>query len=168
MSVPTIEEVMPLSGTGTDAVMTAVRKILDRGDVLNLKVSAGESAVRFDRVASPEEAAAKQQLTYHDVVRAKPMEEYVPDDGVDPYQQLFEAFEVLEDAGFQPLIILSGRPLSELRKWLSKMSRKAKTVFGVRVRVEEGIPEDNLILCGSDGTDEGPDSVRFSVKVTMP
>jgi hypothetical protein len=169
VSAQTIEEVVPLNGTGTDAIMTAVRKVLDRGDATAIYVSAGDSAIRYDRVATDEEAEQKSQLTYHAVLRTKPMEEYVPDEDLDPYKQMFEMFSMLEDAGFQPLVLLSGRPVPKLRKWLDLMSRRSKTVFGVRVHVEESIPEDCLILCGSDGAkDAGPESVRFSVKVTLP
>lgn len=169
MNPVTVEEVVPLQGTGTDAIMMAVRKVLDRGDATNIRVSAGDSVIRFERVATPEEAEQKSQLSYHAVLRTRPMEELVPDDEVDPYKQMFEMFAMLEDAGFQPLVLLSGRPMSKLRKWLDLMSRRAKTVFGVRVLVEENIPEDCLILCGSDGSkDTGPEAVRFSVKVTLP
>lgn len=169
MSFPSVEDVMPLSGTGTEAVVMAIRKLLGRGDVMSLEVTATDSAVRYKRYATAEEAEAKASLTYHDVVRARPMEELdVSTEELTPYQQMFEMFGVLEDAGYAPILLLSGRPLPKLREWLDLMSRKAKTVFGVRVLVEENIPEDNLILCGSDGADEGPESVQFSVKVTLP
>jgi hypothetical protein len=169
--IPSVAEVLSLQGTGTEAVMGAVAKVLSRGDVLSLTVTAGDGALRYSRKATAEEAEAQEGITYHDVVRARPLEEYYPDEEegqVDPYQQLFEMFAVLDDAGFVPIVLLSGRPLHKLRPWLSRMSRKTKKIFGVRVVVEEGIPEDNLILCGSEGPDEGPDSVQFSVKVTLP
>jgi hypothetical protein len=170
MSMVTIEEVVPLSGRGTDAVMTAVKKILNRGDVTALTVTAGDDVIRFSRVATQEEAEAKQDLSYHDVVRANKMEEYVPDSqDVDPHRQMFEMFEIIDDAGFVPIILLSGCPLHKLRDWLDLMSRKAKAVYGVRVLVDENIPDDCLILCGSETNDsDGPESVRFSVKVALP
>lgn len=171
VKIPSVAEVLPLQGTGTAAVLSAVTKVLGRGDVLSLTVTAGDSALRYIRRATPEEAEAQSGLTYHDVVRARTLEEYFPDEEegpVDPYQQIFEMFAVLEDAGFVPIVLLSGRPLPELRKWVTRMSRKSKRIFGVRVVVDEGIPEDNLILCGSEGSDEGPESVQFSVKVTLP
>ena len=168
--IPSVAEVLPLQGTGTDAVMNAVAKVLSRGDVLSLTVTAGDAALRYSRRATSEEAEAQAGLSYHDIVRSRPLEEYTPAEGeqIDPYHQLFEMFAVLDDAGFVPIVILSGRPMHELRGWVSRMSRKSKRIFGVRVVVEEGIPEDNLILCGSDGSDEGPESVQYSVKVTLP
>ena len=168
MSIPSVEEVVALNSTGTEAVISAVRQVLGRGDVLDLSINAGDALIRFRRIATEEEIAQQSELSYHDVVRARPMEEYIPEEEIDPYRQLFEMFEMLEDAGVRPSIILSGRPVPKLREWVDRMSRKSKTLFGLRILVEEDIPEDNLILCGTDGEGDGPEAVRYSVKATMP
>lgn len=164
----TVSESVPLHGTSTEDVVESVRKVMKKAGVVSFHVNAADGTISFKRIATEEEEAAAEKMSYHDIVRSRPMEEYIPPNGSTAYTQLFEMFEVIEDAGFVPTVLLSGRPLHELRKWLGKMSRKAKSVYGIKVLVEDSLPDDNLILCASESTDTRPDAVQFSVKMSLP
>jgi len=167
-NLPTVEDSVPLSGTDTEAVLAAIKQALDKGSVLSLTVKASEPAIRFQRIATPEEAEAKSQLSYHDIIRSKPMEEYSYSNELSPYEQIFDMFSIVEDAGFVPAVMISGRNVIELRKWLKRLPRRAKTVYGATLIISDQIPEDNLILCGCREYNIDPESIEFSVKMTLP
>ena len=166
--VITVEDSLPLMGTDTRAILSTVQQVLEHPGVTRLMIAAGEPEVKFERVATPEEIETRSKVTYHDVIRNTQMEEYTPpEEDSSPYLQLFEMFDIIDDAGFVPMVILSGRSVPRLRKWIN-ISRKADKLYGVKLVISPDIPDDNLIVCGGDTYVADPNNVRYSVKVALP
>jgi hypothetical protein len=101
------------------------------------------------------------------------MEEYDGYENGEPrpaYEQLFDMFDMLADAGYSPSHILVGCGMINLRKWIPKLSRKSTTIFGVPL-VFSGyqMEEDVLVVCGAKIPDAATAAdIGYAIKVTLP
>ena len=166
-----IKDAIPLQTKSLDSIINTVKYVMGQPNVVRFVVDARKDTLDFWRVASPEEAAEKA-VSFRDVLRTVSMEEYIPtseDDQTEigSFQQLFEMFEMVADAGCSPSHILSGCPVLELRKWIS-ISRKSTTLYGVPLMLESSLEEDVLIICGAKEANATAADIKYAVKVTMP
>ncbi len=95
------------------------------------------------------------------------MEEYVQEREISAHAQLFEMFDMLEDAGCFPVFILSGRSPANLRKWIP-FPRRSTQLAGIPIILDPDLMEDCLLICGSKVRDAEPIDVTYVVKMTLP
>ena len=161
-----IKEPFPLADKSTESVVQLVRTILSRGGIVKFSVDARKDVIDCWRLVSPEEAS-ELSMTYEDALGDVIMEEFVPEDHHSSLEQLFGMFEIIEDAGYLPTQIISGRNAVKLREWLPMLSRKAKSLFGVPLIFGEGLPDDALVVCGSMDWGSTAEDIKYAVKVTL-
>lgn len=166
-----IKEVFPLPDKqSVELIAASVTQILQKaGNVVRLVVDARKDNIEYWRVVSEEEAKEKS-ISFHDAFRQIEMEEYDPMlDGEEKtsHVQLFEMFEIIEDAGLFPSHIVTGRPVPRLRTWLP-LSRKAQTIYGVSLHIDGTMEEDVLMVCGSPEREATVADIQYAVKVTLP
>lgn len=168
MSSPTlIKESLPLMDKSSSSIVHVVQEILKQPDVVRFVVDARENAVNFWRVASEEEAA-ERTMTFRDALRKVQMEEYSPPPGEkSSFEQVFDVFEMIEDAGCLPSHVLSGRGLVELRSWIP-VSRRARMLYGVPLLLQADLENDVLVFCGAKTSEATPSDIVYAVKVTIP
>lgn len=163
-----LKDKIPLSGTDEDSILKTISLILKNANVVRINVDAGTGMVDFWRYPSGEES---EDIDVKNPFRARlkevAMEEYAPEEGLTSHQQLFEMCEMLEDAGCYPVFILTGRTLSNLRKWIP-FPRKSKRIAGIPIILEPDQMEDTLLVCGSSVRDAEPVDVSYVVKMTLP
>lgn len=166
-----IKEVMPLADKGSvDAITAVVNTVLKQPGIVRLVIDARQDNLEFWRGVSEDEASEKS-ISQHDMLRQVDMEEYDQylEDGDPPkssYHQMFEIFEMVEDAGCSPNYILTGGSMADIRKWIP-ISRKTKTMFGIPVIFEGTLEDDVLIVCGSRTKEATSADIEYAVKVTM-
>ena len=166
-----VKEPIPISSKDTETVLMVVKNALSQPGVVKFTVDARKDFIDFWRVAS-EEAAAEMGVSFSEALSRVEMEEYDPYDTDEvgektSYQQVFEMFEMIEDAGCAPSHVLSGCGPIDLRKWIP-ISRRSKALFGVPVHFVDEIEHDVLVICGAKETDPTAAEIQYAVKVTLP
>ena len=164
-----IKEAVPFSDKSSEGVLGLVRSIIEQPGVVRFELDARRDSVSYWRAVSPEEAS-ERSISFRDALRNVPMEEYDPrpNDGDDPssFEQLFEMFEMIEDAGCVPTHILIGATLPEFRQWLP-IRRRSKSAFGVPILQDVSLEKDVLVVCGAEDWNATPMDITFAVKVTL-
>lgn len=166
-----IKEVLPLPDKESiDVVMTAVKKVLQQPGIVRMVMDARKDNLEYWRAVSDDEAAEKS-ISYYDMLRQVAMEEYDQyleegDPEKTPFEQMFEMFEMVEDAGCTPNFILSGAGPIGIRKWLP-MSRKGKSLFGIPLFFEGTLEQDVLVICSSRAKEATAADIEYAVKVTL-
>ena len=165
-----IPESLPLESRSEEAILAAVKNVVSQPGVVRFQVDAAEDAIKYWRLMSQDEADSFG-ISFDAALAVVDMEEYDPyseeDESPRPsYVQLFEMFEMVEEAGFIPSFILTGRPIQKLRKWIP-FSRKAKRIYGIPLHFVETIEEDVLVVCGSPYADADITDLKYAVKVTL-
>jgi len=173
-----IKEVHPLANKeSVDGIVSVVRSILKQPGIVRLVVDARKDNIDYWRAVSDDEAGEKS-ISIHDALRQTTMEEYNPyqdnndgdgKPGTDklPFEQLFDMFEMIEDAGCVPSHIVFGGGPVQLRKWID-ISRKAKMIFGVPITFDAQVESDVLIVCGSTEREATAADMEYAVKLTLP
>jgi len=163
-----IKDKIPLVGMDEESIQKAVSMVLKNANVIKFSVDSRTSTVDFWRMPNEQDS---ELLEVAHPFRAKlkevQMEEYVPEPTLSSHEQLFEMFEMLEDAGCFPVFILSGRTYVNLRKWIS-FPRKSTRLAGIPITIDPDLPEDNLLICGAKTKDAEPIDVLYVVKMTLP
>lgn len=168
MSVVLIKDKIPLAGTDTDSILTAVGMVLKHSGVVRFNVDARTSMIDFWRMpASEEEEALEIASPFREKLKEVQMEEYVPENNISSHEQLFEMFEMIEDAGCFPVFLLSGRILVELRKWIS-FPRRSSSLAGIPIIMNPDLMEDTILVCGAKTREAEPVDVAYVVKMTLP
>lgn len=166
-----VKEPIPISSKDTETILMVVKHALSQPGLVKFTVDARKNFIDFWRVAS-EEAAAELGVSFGEALSRVDMEEYDPYDTdkvgeKTSFQQVFEMFEMIEDAGCLPSHVLSGCSPLDLRKWLP-LSRKSKSVCGVPLHFVGELEHDVLIVCGSKEVDATASDIQYAVKVTLP
>lgn len=160
-----IKELLPVVDmNSTDAILASLKKIFQENGVVRLVIDSRHDNIEYWRVVTDSEAAEKA-ISFHDALRQVSMEEYTAVDKT-PFEQVFEIFEMITDAGCTPSHIVSGATAVDLRKWIP-ISHKAKTMLGIPILFEGGLAEDVLVFCGSRAIEATAADVEYAVKVTI-
>lgn len=161
-----IKDKLPLVATDVEAIQQAVGMVLKTANVIKVSIDARTKMVDFWRIPNEQESESIEVAhPFRIKLKEVQMEEYDVD--LSPHEQLFEMFDMLEDAGCYPVFILTGRTLPNLRKWI-KFPRKSSRMAGIPVTVDPDLPEDNLLVCGAPIRDAEPIDVEYVVKFTLP
>lgn len=166
-----IKEALPLPDKeSVEVVLVAVKKVLHQPGIVRVVIDARKDNLEFWRVVSDDEAAEKS-ISNHDMLRQVAMEEYDQylEEGEaekNPLKQMFEMFEMVEDAGCTPNFILSGAGPVALREWLP-LSRKGKSLFGIPLFYESTLEDDVLVICSSRVKEATAADIEYAVKVTL-
>lgn len=163
-----IKDKIPLVAMDEETILAAVGIVLKNANVVRFNVDSRTGMIDFWRIPN-EQDAETVEVTHPFRVKLKEvqMEEYTPERELSNHEQLFEMFEMIEDAGCFPVFILSGRTHVNLRKWIP-FPRRSTSLAGIPIRVEPDLMEDVLLVCGAKVRDAEPVDVSYVVKMTLP
>lgn len=163
-----IKDKLPLSGLDAESIQQTVGLVLKTADLIKFTVDSRTSMIDFWRLPGKEDAELLEvRYPFRQPLKEVEMEEYVPPENTTSHEQLFEMFDMIEDAGCFPVFILVGCPLPELRKWLP-FPRKSKTLAGIPLLVEPELESDVLLVCGAKTREAEAIDITFAVKLTLP
>ena len=160
-----LKDSLPFRDKSTNGILQLMQQALSMNGVVRLVVDARNDEVLLWRLASKEELEARD-VTFSSILRAVDMEEYVPEEGKSSFEQMFEVFDIIADAGRSPTHILSGASIPRLRTWIP-VSRKGTSMYGLPLVLGNGLEEDVLIVCGAKSPDATPEDVSYAVKITI-
>lgn len=160
-----IKDSLPLLDKSTEGILRTINAALQEPNIVRIVVDAREDVLSLWRLGTDEEKA-ERQMNFADILRSVGMEEYLPEKDKNPFEQMFEVFEILTDAGVSPSHILAGAPVPELRKWLP-VSRKGLSMYGLPLLIGNGLEKDVLVVCGTKVPGGSPEDVSYAVKLTI-
>lgn len=166
MSLNLIKDKIPLSGTGSEAIVATITKVLKIDNIVKLAIDARTGMVDFWRVPSEEEKQ-EEINPFRGVLKQVTMEEYSPEEEESGERQFLSMCEIIEDAGSYPVFILTGREFSKLRKWVN-FPRRSKQIAGIPILLNPDVVEDVILICGAKSKDADPIDTDFIVKMTLP
>jgi hypothetical protein len=100
-------------------------------------------------------------------IRGNQIHEYSPkDENLSSAEQFLDMFRQVSDEGLEISFIVCGN-LVRLSSWIRIPLRNPK-LFGVNVVQIGNIPDDVVLVCGSEWKEAEPEDITFSVKGTLP
>jgi len=162
-----VKDKIVLSGTDDESILSTISKVLKFGNVVRFNVDARTEMVDFWRKPTDDEIEEELANPFRGVLKQVQMEEYVPEEDEGGERQFFSMCEVLEDAGCYPVFLLTGRPITELRKWIA-FPRRSTHIAGVPILPNPDLSDDVVLLCGAKVKDAEPVDVSFILKMTLP
>lgn len=168
MSSSLVKDKMLLSGLDEESILQTVAKILKLGSIVRLNIDARTEVVDFWKVSSKDISEEDQAHPFRAVLKQVTMEEYTPDPKESAERQLLSMCEIIEDANYYPVFLLTGMELSQLRKQWISFPRRSTQIAGISIVQEPDITEDVLLLCGARTREAEPIDITFVVKMTLP
>jgi hypothetical protein len=159
-----IKEQIPYTGKGPDAVAAAVEKVLrENPTAQKLTVEAVERVILLEKLL-PEAEAKDLLISWHDVVRQRPMDEYPVDRKLSPHVHLANMIDILARSGLEPAQVLVG-DRNLFQDWLGvRVSPIHPSVFGTPLTVVSQLPTDIFVICGAHAREADPSEIEYSVK----
>ena len=166
-----LKEKVPYTGKGIEELLGFLRRTLTSPDnkfTQKITLEVGVPFIRFEKLIPEAQIPDVPQISLHDAVRSKPMEEYRPEDRETPMHQLWGMFDIVQAEGLEVSHILVGDK-HVFQSWLKvRIPVTRLTIFGVPLRVVTELPGDIFLVCGASVKDGEPDDIQFSVKGTCP
>jgi hypothetical protein len=161
---------LPYTGKGFDMLGETV-KAIGKAHPYAQKIGpleAGKGYIQIEELVPEQEVEGRLPLSVHDAARKTRMEEFDLDPSKNGFQSLFEMFNILQEEGLFPGYVMVGNK-ANFQKWLGvRISVTKLFLFGIPVVMQEEIPDDVFLLCGTDQKDPEPDDIKFSLKATLP
>lgn len=161
---------VPYAGKGFDTLGETI-KAIGKAHPFAQKIGpleVGKGFIPVEELVPEAQAGERLPLTVHDVARRTRMEELSIDGSKSSFQALYEMFNIIQEEGLFPGYFLVGDK-TRFQKWLGiRISISKMFMFGVPVLIQQEIPEDVFLLCGTDTKDPEPEDVKFSIKATLP
>lgn len=156
-------ERVPYVGSGVSSLIAQVGAILRTEQAAQRVIlDVTKSYIHVERLVKGVADQDEEQERYDNVLRTCPMNEYAPDAKLAPYEYLFKLFKQVTDEDLEVTHVLVGS-LQMLHKWVALSTRSPK-LYGVRVKQLRNIPDDVIIICGSEWLEAEPEDVRYTVK----
>lgn len=165
-----LKDKIPYFGKGVDELIGALRRVLTENKYTQkIVLEVGVPHIYIEKLVPEAEAqnAETVKVSLHDVIRNRPLEEYVPETELTPAQQLWEVFGMVQAEGFEVSNIVAGSR-QKFQKWLGvRIPQTELKVFGTPFEVNGDLPEDVYIVCGAPNRVAEPDEITFCVKGTV-
>lgn len=165
-----LKDKIPYHGKGVDELMGALRRVLTENKYTQkIVLEVGVPHIYIEKLVPEAEAQTQEtvKVSLHDVIRNRSLEEYVPEEDVAPFQQLWEVFAMIQKDGFEVCNIVAGSR-QKFQKWLSvRIPQTDMRVFGIPFEVLGELPDDVYIVCGAKDRTGEPDDIQFCVKGTV-
>jgi hypothetical protein len=152
-------------------LLRSIEQILQGGGVQKLLLKVGDP-IRVTRAIKDEGTsdAAPQELQMDDVLEVAlnvPMEEFLPETGISPYEYIFQGFvrlgaKQIDGVRLLPRMFIT-KQMGPLMKWLRVKS--LTDICGVEVQEHKEMPENSLLFVGANATEV--DEIRFSLKMVI-
>ncbi len=162
-----VKEPIPYSGKGPDAVAEAVGRVLrENPTAQKLTIEAVERVILLEKLL-PEAEAKDLLISWHDIVRQRPMDEYPLEGEASVFVHLAAMVDILSRSGLEPAQILVG-DRNIFQKWLGlRISPIHPSVFGIPLTVIQELPSDIFVLCGARSREADAADIEYSLKGTI-
>lgn len=162
-------EFVPLKGKGIENLLlllkTVYEKLRSAGSYPQKFVAEVGKPLRVDYLQAASEMM-EPPLTFHMVVRQRPIDEYAAEKAESAWQQLYHMFRQVGENGMYANYLIVGNK-ERLRRWVG-MKVKDNRVFGIEVIIDGELPDDVVLVCGTEEREAlGPDDIRYTVKGVM-
>ncbi len=165
-----IKDKIPYHGKGLDELTMALRKVLtDNKYAQKIVLEVGVPHIYIEKLVPQEEAQDHEavKVSMRDILRNRKLEEYILEDELTPFQQLWEIYSMIQKEGFEVCNIVAGDRL-KFQKWLGvRIPQNDLKVFGVPFEVGGDLPSDVFVVCGARTRDVDPDDIEFCIKGTL-
>jgi hypothetical protein len=163
-----------------DGVVDALREIILKGNVTGISVKNGEPII-YERFV-PEGAEIAPEDSTHgfaelkplDILRNVQMDEFDESDygmeHLDGPSRLMWMFILLENQGYSVTHMVMSKQ-SQLWNWLGigyKSASHMDKLLGARLIMEEALPENVFLLCGSPHRGATVAEIKFALKGNVP
>lgn len=159
-----VRQQFPMTGKGATAVSHMVLKILE-GDKYVQRVTLEVGKPVLIETLVPQDSPLADVEHFHEIVRAKPMVEYLPEtpeEVANPYVQFFKMFQMVCSEDLEVGFVLAGN-LLQFNRWLKQPMRSSK-VYGVPLYAIQQVPADVFFVCGTAAQDADPKDIELSIK----
>jgi len=161
---------LPYSGKGFDVLgetIKAIGKAHPHAQKIG-PLEVGKPYIPIEELVPVEQAEGRLPLTVHDAARRARMEELTVDSSKSSFQTLYEMCNIVQEEGLFPGYFVIGDK-GTFQKWLGvRLAISRMSLFGTPVIIQQEIPEDVFLLCGTDSKDPEPEDIKFSLKATLP
>ncbi len=162
-----VKEKLPYQGKGVESLLDFLRRTLTQEEYKysqKIILEVGAPYVRIERLVSKALSPEVPQLSLHDAVRSKHMEEFQRPDNSTPMHDLWAMFDIVHAEGLEVSHVLIGSKYA-FQDWLKiRIPATRFAVFGVPLHVISQYPSDVFVVCGSASRDSEPSDIEFSVK----
>lgn len=164
-----VSEQVPVAGKGIENLLMLIKTVHERlrasGCFPQKFIVEVGKPLRVDFL-QPRAEVMEPPLTFNHAIRTRALDEYVGDKKELPWQQLFNMFRQVTDNGlFVNYVVVGNR--ERLRKWTG-MKLKDTQLFGVAVAQDGELPDDVVLVCGTDEREAyGPSDIRYTIKGVM-
>ena len=162
-----VTQQVPMPPGGRKGLISLIERIVSAGGVQKLTVQVGKplsvtKAVQSDAVPDLPEATLDDDLA--SAARNAPMEEFLFEDGLNPFEYLFRVFHRLsaERAVGKALMVPQKKQLAD---WLGQKPNVVDEVFGIPVLEHKSIPDGAALLIGAFADDM--ESVKISLRLDI-
>lgn len=159
-----VRQLFPLTGKGPAAVSHLMLKILEEDRYVQKVIFEVGKPVHIETMV-PEDSPLADVEQFHDLIRIKPLVEYVPEIPKTQYEILFEMYKMVTDESLEVAFVLAGNML-QFNRWLKNPMRSNK-VFGVPLYLIKQVPADVFFVCGAETRDAGPKDIELSIKGSL-
>lgn len=166
-----VKDRIPYAGKGFEELLTALKQVFaDPANKFTQKVvlDVTEPFIYLEKMVTEIEAQETPQLSLHDIIRNQKMEEYLPEKEQPGINHLWDIFALIHQEGLEVgFLVVGNKP--NFQRWLGvRIPTKDMRVFGVPLKVVDGIPEDVFVVCGTESRVAEPDDIRYCVKGNLP
>lgn len=163
-----IKHRFPYSGKGFESLGETVKAIGKAHPYVQKigPLEVGKNFIPIEELVP--EGLVQEPLTVHAAARRTRMEELAITGEKSSFQVLFEMFNIIQEEGLFPGYFVVGDKAA-FQKWVGiRLSLAKLFLFGVPVVLQQEVPEDVFLLCGTDSRDPEPEDIKFSLKATLP
>ena len=163
-------EKYPLPGT-VEAILSLMREIIEGGSVQRIEMDV-DLPVRVVRNVAPEDPMMQEvSIGLKGVLRQVEFVEYYSEDA-SPYQVVVDMMQLLHKEGRYPICWATGYgDLNTLDQWLEWKERGmpagTEYLLGIPVKILDDLPEDTLILGGSEYPSAEAEEITLAVKTAI-
>lgn len=163
-------EKYPLPGT-VEAIISLMREIIKGGSVQRIEMDV-DLPVRVVRNVAPEDPMMQEvSIGLKGALRQVEFVEYYSE-GASPYQVVVDMMQLLHKEGRHPICWATGsgdhNSLDQWLEWKERgMPAGTEYLLGIPVRILDDLPEDTLILCGSEYPSAEAEEITLAVKTAI-
>ena len=164
-----IKDRIPYHGKGPEELVGSLRRLLaDPANKYAQKIvlEVGAPHIYVEKLVPEQEAGDIPQLSIHDAIRTNRMEEY-EGELAEGFDVLWDMSQTIRAEGYEIGFIVIGNK-TKFQKWFGRrLVNTDMTFFGVPVRVVPEVPEDVVIMCGTEDRTADVGDIKFSMKVSI-
>jgi len=163
-------EKYPLPGT-VESIMTLIREIMEKGSVQRIELDVGLPVRVVRSAVAGDPLLEEYDLGLKGVLRQVECVEYYSENA-SSFQVVVDMMQLLQKEGVHAVCWATGPNETDLlEQWLEWKERGMPSgtsrLLGLPVRIVDDLPEDSLILCGSEYPSAETNEISVAIKAAI-